>query len=157
MTEKCAIPQRVLDLKIADAVDDYFTAIQSSGHGTYGRMLNFFRYQNPRIETVGDLVKLSNRELAHTPNIGKRTIAQIEAVLNRLLINLPYWPGETPTYLGAVELPEPPNPFYSLKLHEVLEVNKNTQVMRVPGGWIYEFLAEESQIFVPEHGGTPCA
>jgi len=157
MTEKCAIPKHVLDMKIDEAVNGYFTTTQSSGHGTYGRMLNFFQYHNPRIETVGDLLKYSNRELWRMPNIGKRTIAEIEAVLDRLLIKFPYWPGEPAIYRGEPELPEPPNPFYSLKLHEVLEVNKNTQVMRVPGGWIYEFFAEDNQIFVPEHGGTPCA
>ena len=28
---------------------------------------------------------------------------------------------------------------YSLKLHEELFANDSTQVLRVPGGWIYKF------------------
>lgn len=151
MTERCAIPQRVLDLKIANLLDHHFNAAHP-GHGTYGRIRNLFQWSEPPIETVGDLVKLSNRELAHTPNIGKKTIVEIEAMLEGLKIRLAYHKGSAPTYFGALELPDS---IYRMKLHEVMAVDNCHEVMRVHGGWIYKFW--EHSVFVPEHGGTPCA
>jgi len=146
------IPKRLLDIKVADLLDQHFSAT-NPGHGTCGRIKNLLRWHEPPIETVGDLVKFSNRELARFTNIGKKTIAEIESILNKLEIQLAYRKGCSAVYLGA---PEPQNPFYSLKLHEVLEVDQYTQVMRVSGGWIYKFLAADHYIFVPEHGGTTC-
>ena len=43
---------------------------------------------------------------------------------------------------------------YELKLHESLSVNETTEVMRVPGGWIYTRIATStglriSSVYVP--------
>jgi hypothetical protein len=110
-------------------------------------------YDTP-IETVEDLVKLSVRELRYLPNVGKKTVAEIEEMMAKLEIKLATREGYTAYYVGAPEPPPaPPHPIYTMKLHEMLKVNNYIDVMRVPGGWIYEFDSER-YVFVPEHGGT---
>ena len=45
--------------------------------------------------------------------------------------------------------------FYDLQLGELDQLDNNTQILRVPGGWIIKFLKDNSNqmnsIFVPYH------
>ena len=99
------IPKKLLDLKLADLLDQHFND-EHRGHGTCGRIKNLMRwaYDTP-IQTVEDLVKLSVRELKHLPNVGKKTVAEIEEMMAKLEIKLATREGYTAYYVGA---PEPP-------------------------------------------------
>ncbi len=48
---------------------------------------------------------------------------------------------------------KPEKTVFDLKLHETLMVNRNVEVMKVPGGWIYNYFAPTTvaSCFVPEH------
>jgi hypothetical protein len=146
------IPKRLLGLKVADLLDAHFND-EHRGHGTCGRIKNLMRwaYDNP-IQTVEDLLKLSKREISRIPNVGKKTVAEIEEMLAKLEIKLATREGYTAYYVGAPEPPPaPPHPIYTMKLHESVDVNSYTTALRVHGGWIYEF-GDDGFVFVPYHG-----
>lgn len=148
------IPKKLLDLKLADLLDAHFNA-EHRGHGTCGRIKNLMRWAyNTPIETVGDIVKLSIRELRYLPNVGKKTVAEIEEMLAKLEIKLATREGYTAYYVGAPEPPPaPPHPIYTMRLHENMDIDSYRTVLRVHGGWIYEF-GDDGVVFVPENGGA---
>ena len=146
------IPKRLLELKVADLVDQHF---HSCG-GVSSRVKRILSdgLDGTPIKTVGDLVKLNKRELLRIPNIGRHTVTQLEEMLVGLKIRIASREEYAAVYFGTPEAPTPPpDPIYAMKMHEVLTVNSYIEVVRVPGGWIYEFCSER-YIFVPECGGA---
>lgn len=152
MKKNFPIPKHILDMKVADLLDEHF----SDSHRRYGactRIINLLRHAPAKpVETVRDLVSLSERELRRLPNMGPTFVSEILQSLEKLKIKLAYLAGSEPLYSGE---PDPADLVDALDVHERLKIDESMCVMGVRGGWIYIFLDQEkiaATCFVPRGG-----
>ncbi len=123
----------MLEKKIADLMSET-PDTKYYAHGVHCRIKNILR--NIGVETIGQLLLHSKRELLSTPNFGPTSFAEIERMLAHVNIKLAATDVNAPEYNGPTASIEP---LQTMQLHQHQRFDRHTSILRVPGGWIYEF------------------
>jgi len=112
------------------------------------------------IITVRDLLSYARPYYASMPNEGQASIEELDRILAHHHLELPIRHGAPPYYKGApcqlAWRKDGYDSIFSLAFNESLNLDSCTNILRVPGGWLYsiEGRANHSICFVPDKGNT---
>lgn len=152
------IPEEILNKSIDDFLGEGYPDCNFSVHVRLTNALN--QAADRPIKTVRELLCYHRSTFTLAPNLGRVSIRELDRALTAHSLDLPHRKGEPPFYRGVpcplLEQRNDPERtdgdlVFSLALHESYQLDATTTILRVPGGWIYQFAGyNRSHCFVPE-------